>query len=369
MTNINERIIEAQFYKSLTRYNIRPRQTFTPLMDGQIHRFATAEDRGSETSGAYKIYPDLIPGNSKGRFITWPTWFIQDYRQHSQMIKCTFKASDLTENQRAEIFQTVNDPETQKRRAAEKAEKDKLQKEIEAIAIQNAWREYSSSNDLTLDHPYLVSKHLLFDSAKLGFLSRIKTKKENGDYGTVGDLMIPLYNSKLIHQLFKSDRWIFSSERPEEFQSLQLIKNTLNEDGKYQKGIYKGTKLSGACFPLILLKKIDKNFEDMITFEIPNETPDIFIICEGAATAASLFTAFNYEVAVIAAMTCHNIINVAEQIRNFAPNAKIIIAADNDEAGIKAADETIKAGYADKKKIPPVNGTDWNDFYIKKGTI
>jgi len=356
----DERIIEFQFYQDLARYGITPRQSFSPIMDGKIHRFATAQDKGSEKSGAYRIYAN-----------EWPAWQIQDYRQHKQMIKCKFNASDLTANERAKIFQSVNDPEAQKRRAIEKAEEDKRQKENEARAINNAWREYSASNNYFYsEHKYCISKHLVPNSEILGFLPRIKTCQENGDYGKIGDLMIPLYNSKLISQLFKSERWIFPSEQPEEFQSLQLIKGTLNAEGKYQKGIYKGTKISGACFPLIRLKKIDKNFDKI---------PETFVICEGVATAASLYYFFNYEIPILAAMNCGNLINVAKALRDNAPNSEIIIYADNDTGknksqperniGYEEALKVKEAGYADKIKQPEISGTDYNDLLIAKGLI
>ena len=110
---VDERIIEAQFWADLARCGITLRQSFTPIMDGKLHRFSTAQDKWGETSGAYLIHAD-----------SWPSWFIQDYRQN---IKANgkFNAGDLSTGERAEIFKTVNDPEEPQKRQKKRNAKGK----------------------------------------------------------------------------------------------------------------------------------------------------------------------------------------------------------------------------------------------------
>jgi putative DNA primase/helicase len=59
------------------------------------------------------------------------------------------------------------------------------------------------------------------------------------------------------------------------------------------------------------------------------------VICEGFATAASIQEATGYFVAV--AFDCGNLLSVAEMLRAKLPDQEIIIAADNDKAGLLKA--------------------------------
>ena len=353
--NIDYRLIETQFFADLFRYGITPRENFTPIMDGMIHRFSTTQDKGSEKSGAYKI-----------NFDNWPAWFIQDFRQN---IKANgkFDTSGLSKDEKAEIFQTVNDPVAQQRRAVEKTEKEKHQKENEDLAVQNAWREYISTRDSCADkHPYFKLKHIT--AAMCGYVARIKKSYQPGDKANIGDLMIPLIN-------------LITGE----FQSLQIISGTLNQNGKYQKGIYKGTHVKDAGFVLWPNKYEDsrmcesclnlnclesqENIRECLSRRAAEreERSKTILIFEGIATACSAYYALNSP--TVAAINCGQIPNVARIMRKKNPNAKITIVADNDEAGLKAGNEAIKAGYADNMITPPVIGMDFNDFYIQKGII
>ena len=359
--HVDYKLIEAQFFQDLARYGIIPRKSFTPVMDGKIHRFSTAQDKGSETSGAYLIHMD-----------SWPTWCIQDYRQHGEMIKCKFNTGDLSTSEKSAIFQTVNDPVEQQRRAAEKAKEEQLQRENEVLAVQNAWREYNESrNSCAGEHPYSKLKHIT--AAMYDYRARIKTTCKPDDKGQLGDLMIPLRNLET-----------------GKFQALQLIrvirgKLNLNESGSYQKGIYKNTHIKGAGFVLWPHELEDcRMCENCLNLNCPKNQAIIdkclarcaaerekrlktILICEGIATACSLYYVLNFP--TIAAINAGQIPNVARITREKFPNAKIIIAADNDEAGLKAANEAIEAGYANAKSYPEQKGKDWNDYYVEMRKI
>lgn len=355
---IDARQIEAQFFADMTRYNIKPRQSFTPLMDGKIHRFATEQDKGNEQSGAYKIYPDLVPQGDN--FAAWPTWFIKDYRQHEEgMIKGTFNARNLDKTERAEIFQNAApDPAELKRREAEKAKEAELQRKKEQEALKHAWQEYRDSrNGLVSTHPYCQLKHIT-ESKMLDYRAFIKERRLDGDKGMTGDLMIPYFTAESVQNFHAPDDWTF--------QTLQFIRRIPDKEGNIQtvKRFYGDTHTKGACLPLIPFDYEGKKI------------PERILICEGAATGASLFKAFKYEEAVIIAGSCNNYIDVAKHFRKLAPKAKIIIAADHDKIGkdgkirgLEAANAVIKAGYADEKKYPLIAGADWNDYFIEKGVI
>jgi phage/plasmid primase-like uncharacterized protein len=56
---------------------------------------------------------------------------------------------------------------------------------------------------------------------------------------------------------------------------------------------------------------------------------------------------------------------VALRIRELLPNSKIIIAADNDDAGIKFAKDTFHALGCNAQIIRPTCENDFNDMLIK----
>jgi len=119
-----------------------------------------------------------------------------------------------------------------------------------------------------------------------------------------GSLVIPLYG-------------------PSGIQSLQFI----NKAG--EKRYLKGGKITGGYFPI-------------------GELTDTLYLCEGYATAATVYEITAHAVAV--AFNCKNLLHVAKRLRRKHPDAEIIIAGDNDwqteqkrgknpgvEAAIKAA--------------------------------
>jgi putative DNA primase/helicase len=103
-------------------------------------------------------------------------------------------------------------------------------------------------------------------------------------------------------------------------------------------------------------------------FSVIGESTGIsrLLICEGWATGASLHEELG--VFVIAAMDAGNLEPVAQAARRLFPNAKIIIAGDNDDHG-KGQTEARKAALAvgGKVLIPEQSGQDWNDVLTMGG--
>jgi len=95
---------------------------------------------------------------------------------------------------------------------------------------------------------------------------------------------------------------------------------------------------------------------------------DIIIISEGYATARSIDESTDFF--VVAGMSSCNMKNVAEKMAEQFPNSKIIIAADNDEAGRKAVTEAQKAISGKvwcAAVYPSPEFNDFNDMYQAKG--
>lgn len=91
-----------------------------------------------------------------------------------------------------------------------------------------------------------------------------------------------------------------------------------------------------------------------------DKSKDTIVICEGYATAQSI--AESTDLFVIAAMSSINIKNVSEKIAAQFPNSRIIIAADNDDAGRNAAQRV--SDIPNTRIVYPTQGfKDFNDMY------
>jgi putative DNA primase/helicase len=94
--------------------------------------------------------------------------------------------------------------------------------------------------------------------------------------------------------------------------------------------------------------------------------PDTLVIAEGYATARSIYEATG--LFVIAAMSACNMKAVALKIRDLFLCSDIVIAADNDEAGRRAAEETSRALGCNVQIICPTQGKDFNDMLVRVGS-
>ena len=110
-------------------------------------------------------------------------------------------------------------------------------------------------------------------------------------------------------------------------------------------------------------KMFDKGMSQEAAFSPLGGTPDgTTYICEGWATAASV-SACTGRPAVFA-LNSGNLPKVATQLQLTFPDVNFIVAADNDEAGIKAAKET-----GLPYKTPIRSGYDWNDLHQSDGDL
>lgn len=313
---VDERIVINAFFESLRRYGITPRESFTPIMDGQIHRFSLEGDKGRAKTGAYIIHAD-----------GWPVWFIQDFRQGGNMIKQVLDKDLVPHDSRPVISQ-----EEYKRMKTEnerkKQENIERQKENEPKLIEKAfsfWHSDAVNQDKVLvnQHSYMLKKQVILPP-------------HTNCYAGInheGTLIFPLFDSAT-----------------NKFKSLQFI-SPPDAEGNSQKKFFKGISTIGVCY------------------FIRRHKGNTLFITEGIATAFSLDEFTHREFSVIAAMNCGNLLEVCKNCRTHhayteSANQQIIIAADNDKnhAGEIAAKKVIDAGYADGYTMPPIVGYDWNDY-------
>lgn len=180
---------------------------------------------------------------------------------------------------------------------------------------ETAKNQFEKMQEAPKDHPYLEKKHISTDVAKF-----------NPDSGS---LVVPLYDTD-------GKMW-----------SLQYI--GVNGDKRFLSG---GRKKGCFC-PL-------------------GEFNDVAIICEGFATACSIYEATGYY--TVAAMDAGNLIHVAKGIRTKYPEARLLIAADNDwekenNVGVDKANMAAEETNADVciPRISTSGLSDFNDVAISEG--
>lgn len=193
---LSEKIFSAMFELKIT-----PKEKIDLIFDGNIHRFATEQDKYGEKSGAYYIHLD-----------GFPNFGIMDYRQHNEMQKYKLSREDFNET---EIFNFHG----------------RREKSPRVDNSQKAFGEFSrGSVEEVKNHPYIKLKKL-----KHFGMSRVCVSHREGDICNVGDLMIPLFN--------------ISTKK---FQSLQRITAKTLSNGKHMKGIYPSTVLKGSFTPFYI---------------------------------------------------------------------------------------------------------------------
>lgn len=111
-------------------------------------------------------------------------------------------------------------------------------------------------------------------------------------------------------------------------------------------------------------KRFTKGMEIVGNFSVLNgPIKDFVYLAEGWATAASIAEATDKP--CVFALNASNLTNVVASIRQAKPEAEIVIAADHDDAGIKAAEQA-KAEHGVEYMLPP-EGMDFNDVWVQQG--
>ena len=168
-----------------------------------------------------------------------------------------------------------------------------------------------------------------FDATEQAYIVRKGIQSYGVHQSRDGVLVIPVYDA-----------------RNGKLSSLQFI------DGDGTKKFLPGGRLSFGCFPLRhTLESFKRALEQRIG------------VSEGYATAATLAHVLGPSIAMFAAFSAGNLMNVATALRERYPNAEITIYGDNDESGVGQA-AAIKAATAVQGfvAIPQKVASDWNDY-------
>ncbi|EAL6274800.1 hypothetical protein DSU81_08930, partial [Campylobacter coli] len=295
-----------------------------PIMDGKIHRVKTTTDKGREMSGAYSGFLDKYPAG-----------FIQNFKTG---IKENWKMPLENAKQNIVSYQTPS----QKRlhnSTSNNTKQDIL--ELQQKTALKIEEEYNQANWAHSNHPYLKKK---------GFSENFYLKQDNK-----GSLLIPLKdeNGKL---------WSVQRIFPNGDKIIGVIKTKEEKE----QGIEYLAKKQG-CFHIIGAKTLHNLKE--------------FYICEGFATAATIYKALNKP--VIMGIDAGNLSKIVETLKNKFQNTPITLIADNDKkrelkglsnVGVETAKE-IQQKFSDIKVIiPKISNqeaeqgiSDFNDIFLNKG--
>jgi len=298
-------IIEA-FKAAMLENGIEPPNRIQA--DGVLHRFHIAGHKSGSLNGAYKLHLDGAK----------PAGYFEDFKTG---IKTTWKADGpakpMTETER-------------RRHETHKRQIEQQQQAKQQRAADQAGKLWAQAKEMTGrgDHPYLIRKGVEPYGLRL-LPAWSKRINQNGQW-----LSIAVKNVLLVPLVDIRGR----------LHNLQAIFAEIEPNLARDKDFLAGGRMGG------------------LFHCIGQPTPEK-IICEGYATGASLYEATGFQ--TFCAMSAGNLKAVAESIRKHRPNARIIIAADNDEQtfgnpGLKAAQIAARA-VGGVLAMPPIAG-DFNDF-------
>lgn len=312
MEYFSQHEIETQLLDDMRTLHIEPVENISFFLDGNIHRYKVAGDKGSQTAGAYCIWTEH-----------WPAGWLYNWRtgEHSSWY---FKRDNIPSEKRDALSDAQYQELLAKAKIAQaKALEEIKQKQLEAA--DKARSIFSALHSAPENHPYLVSKNV----PNYGLSYRNDTKQ----------LAIPLRN---INGDIQSIQWI---------------------DSNGEKRFLQDAFIKGAFFSVGL---------DLLTQEQFHNAP--ILIGEGYATVATVHELTGFP--CVAAMTCHNIKLVAETINAKFPLHKIIFLADNDHLtdgnpGLSCANEACSSIRNSSVVFPEFSkneaGTDWNDYFHLHG--
>lgn len=220
--------------------------------------------------------------------------------------------SNLTQKWCAKSEQKLTERERAEYRtriAAMQRQRDTEERQRHAAAAHRAQSIWDAARPAPEDHPYLQRKGVQAHGLRVGADVR---------------LIVPIYKDGVR-------------------SSLEFIDK--NSDKKF---LFGGAKKGGS-------------------YTLGELTPtSTIVICEGFATAASLFEATDYP--TLCAFSAGNLLPVAQGVRQQFPSAVIVLAGDNDQSGVgqKAAREAA-AAVGGMVVIPDDVGMDWNDVAVTQG--
>ena len=334
-------------FEDFLKSKVNPQGTVTIIPDGQIHRFSLEGHAGNK-AGAYALYLD-------GRYENnLPAGFVMDWRKGKEDGKFTWKYTP-SNDERKEYGHNLHNPEIQAKRERQRkerekklAEEKKLQDEKQAQAKAMAFDEYNAAWTIfPLEHEYIKSK---FAGVDVSYINdgQFDTTYEN-DYATFKNYSLRVCKKSIKGALCNAGELLIPMRNitTGAFQTLIRIPDKPDDKGHWPKQYYKGISTKGAGY--IIRPQHSKT--------------EAIYICEGFSTAFALMIALKSQYAIIAAGSCHNLLPVCQALKE-RYTGKIIIAADNDMAGIAGAEKCVSERVANAYIKPETAGFDWCDELI-----
>lgn len=320
-TQLSHGAITEQFRDAMTAAGLRYSGPIEADTD-KVQRFTVEGDRRNSLNGWYVLYTDGVPA---GEFGCW--------KRNIAVTWCAKSSTEMTADERRETERRI-EAARQKRKQAED-----LRQAAAAAAADIAWEAAEPASE----HPYLARKGVKAYGLRVGRWTRI-----NDDTGEIwadiqDALLVPIRDGKKLVSL----QAIFPSSE-----------NALSRD----KDFLPGGKKRGCFFTI---------------GKPANDNEPTLVICEGYATGASIHEATGHP--VILAFDAGNLAPVAKRIRSKYPQAKIIIAADNDRwteqpvenPGVHyarlAAQECSAHVVAPEFRDLSTKPTDFNDLHVLEG--
>lgn len=354
-TGVSEDRIISQFEDFIHTQGVRPHGTLSINPDGKIHRFCLEGDRLKTKNGAYCLHVDGCPSG-----------WVQDWHKGGEKLLWKYSYSD---SEKREYAQQQQDSATREklereRREAErrKAEAEKLQKEKEAKALARAWDMYISAlranhqnqRQAVLSHGYIKSrfadKGISFTAQELACFDTVY----NVDKQFFHVMPVTLLHADFYYGVsYKKGSLLVPMRNvaTNAFQSLIVIPPLPEQNGHYGKYYFKDLPIKGTAHCLM-----------------PDLTakPQGLLVCEGFCTGLAVIKLTAGIMPVFSAGSCGNLLAVCTALRKRYTDKRIIVMADNDEAGIEHAKKCVDAGVANDYKIPPIEGEDFYDFLVRK---
>ena len=277
--------------------------------DGVFHTANLADDHKGKNDGRIKIFQDRQGG------IAW-----------------NFKSGDkqtFFTNNHSPIGETMPQAERDRIQREQQHRATEL-KQRQDKAAQRALKIWQAAPAAPVDHPYLIRKQVKPHGLRLGTWQRT-IQDDNGKHHKLmidNALLLPLYDEQ------------------GDIRSLQAIFTETHPDLNRDKDFMPGGGLAGLFW--WLGAKTNK-----------------ILICEGYATAATLYEESGYRVYM--AFTANNLMAVGGIVREKLPDAEIVFCADNDtqtkgNPGLTKATEAAEA-IGGSVAVPPIHG-DFNDYAI-----
>ena len=264
----------------------------TPIMDGILRRVRVDGDKGAQKSGAYVGYIDGIPA---GFIQNFKSGFISNWKY--EKLDVAPYSDELIYSKKTQNLSKGNTDFIQKQLQREKDLEEEYKKTAKIL-----YDEFLAAKFAVLDHSYFVKKRIY------------------NNYGlkqdSFGNLLIPLFD---INEKFWSLQRIFPNGN-------KMVGALLSNEQK-QNGEKFLAKKRGNFFVISDDADLyDKN-SAQLNIEALSKYNKIYL-CEGFATAASVYEACNTP--VIVGLDVGNLEFVVQDFITRFCNIHIIIAADND---------------------------------------